>query len=97
MTDTTAERIKAFIEPLRVPPGSKVNLPKDFDPRYRSGIRKKAEGVELLREGVELLADRQRERQAVGNDILAPALEDMERTDLRGRLHALADAAEALA
>ena len=50
-----------------------------------------------LRPGVELLADRQRERQAVGNDILAPALEDMERTDLRGRLHALADAAEALA
>jgi hypothetical protein len=27
--------------------------------------------------------------------VLAPALEDMERTDLRGRLEALADAAEA--
>jgi CHAD domain-containing protein len=52
---------------------------------------------EHLRPGVELLAERQRERQAVGNDILAPALEDMERTDLRGRLHALAAAAEALA
>jgi CHAD domain-containing protein len=50
-----------------------------------------------LRSGVELLAERQRERQAVGNDVLAPALEDMERTDLRGRLEALADAAEALA
>jgi hypothetical protein len=48
-----------------------------------------------LRPGVELLADRQRERQAIGNDVLAPALEDMERTDLRGRLEALADAAEA--
>jgi CHAD domain-containing protein len=50
-----------------------------------------------LRPGIEELAERQRARQAVGNDVLAPALEDMERTDLRGRLYALADAAEALA
>jgi hypothetical protein len=48
-----------------------------------------------LRPGVELLADRQRARQAAGNDVLAPALEDLERTELRARLHALADAAEA--
>ena len=45
--------------------------------------------------GVELLADRQRARQAPGNEVLAAALEDMERTELRARLHALADAAEA--
>jgi CHAD domain-containing protein len=50
-----------------------------------------------LQPGIEELAERQRARQAVGNDVLAPALEDIERTDLRGRLHALADAAEALA
>jgi CHAD domain-containing protein len=48
-----------------------------------------------LKPGVELLAERQRARQAVGNELLAPALEDMERTDLRGRLEALAEAAEA--
>jgi CHAD domain-containing protein len=48
-----------------------------------------------LRAGVDLLADRQRARQAAGNEILAPALEDMERTELRARLYALADAAEA--
>jgi CHAD domain-containing protein len=48
-----------------------------------------------LRAGVDLLADRQRARQEAGNEILAPALEDMERTELRARLHALADAAEA--
>src|ERR1700742_1006574 len=48
-----------------------------------------------LRPGVELLADRQRARQADGNDVLAPALEDMQRTELQARLHALADAAEA--
>jgi CHAD domain-containing protein len=50
-----------------------------------------------LRPGVELMADRQRERQAAGNELLAPELEDLERTDLRGRLEALADAAEAAA
>ena len=50
-----------------------------------------------LSPGVELLADRQRERQATGNDALSAALDDIGRTDLRGRLHALADAAEALA
>jgi CHAD domain-containing protein len=50
-----------------------------------------------LKPGVELLAQRQRERQAAGNELLAPELEDIERTDLRGRLEALADAAEAAA
>ena len=48
-----------------------------------------------LRPGVELLAERQRARQAVGNELLAPEIEDLERSDLRGRLEALADAAEA--
>jgi CHAD domain-containing protein len=48
-----------------------------------------------LKAGVELLADRQRVRQAVGNEVLAAALEDLERTELQARLHALADAAEA--
>jgi CHAD domain-containing protein len=49
---------------------------------------------EALKPGVELLAERQRARQAAGNERLAPALEDLERTDLRGRLEALAGAAE---
>jgi CHAD domain-containing protein len=50
-----------------------------------------------LEPGVALLADRQRARQAAGNDLLALALEDMERVELHARLHALADAAEAAA
>jgi CHAD domain-containing protein len=50
-----------------------------------------------LKPGVELLADRQRERQAVGNEILEAELEEVESADLRGRLEALADAAEAAA
>ncbi|MFG2294448.1 polyphosphate kinase 2 family protein [Streptomyces sp. NPDC048603] len=58
MSDERAERIAEFIRPLRVKPGSKVRLDRDFDPRYRAGL-KKAEGVELLRSGVSLLAEYQ--------------------------------------
>ncbi|WP_336112608.1 polyphosphate kinase 2 family protein [Streptomyces sp. PTD9-10] len=60
MADDRAERIAEFIRPLRVEPGRKVHLADDFDPGYKAGIRKKKEGVELLRVGVELLADYQR-------------------------------------
>ncbi|WP_113705172.1 polyphosphate kinase 2 family protein [Nonomuraea lactucae] len=58
MADTRAERIARLIEPLRVRPGSRVDLGKDFDPRYKADLRKQA-GVELLRAGVSLLAEYQ--------------------------------------
>ncbi|MET9294065.1 polyphosphate kinase 2 family protein [Streptomyces sp. NPDC003077] len=58
--DSTAERIETFIEQLRVPPGSEVDLKQDFDPRFRAGIAKKSDGVELLDVGIELLAEYQR-------------------------------------
>jgi PPK2 family polyphosphate:nucleotide phosphotransferase len=60
MADTRAARIAEFIEPLRVKPGSKVNLSRDFDPGYKAGFLKKRDGVELLQTGVGLLADYQR-------------------------------------
>ncbi len=60
MADKRAKRIAELIEPLRVKPGSKVNLGKDFDPGYRAGFLKKKDGKELLRTGVALLADYQR-------------------------------------
>ncbi|MFH8768748.1 polyphosphate kinase 2 family protein [Streptomyces sp. NPDC017958] len=60
MADDMAERIAEFIRPLRVEPGRKVHLADDFDPGYKAGIHRKKEGVELLRTGVELLADYQR-------------------------------------
>ncbi len=58
MTDERAERIAEFIEPLRVRPGSKVKLGRDFDPRFKAGMKKR-DGVELLRTGVSLLAEYQ--------------------------------------
>jgi PPK2 family polyphosphate:nucleotide phosphotransferase len=60
MADERAGRIAELIKPLRVTPGSKVNLAKDFDPGYKAGVLKKKDGVELLRTGVALLADYQR-------------------------------------
>ena len=60
MADKRAERIAELIKPLRVKPGSKVNLGKDFDPGYKAGVLKKKDGVELLQTGIEMLADYQR-------------------------------------
>jgi PPK2 family polyphosphate:nucleotide phosphotransferase len=51
--------IPGFIEPFRVEPGSKVTLPKDFDPAFKAGVKKKKQGVELLREGIALLSEYQ--------------------------------------
>jgi len=53
------QRAADFIEPFRVKPGSKVKLAKDFDPAFKAGVKKKKEGVALLRGGVELLSEYQ--------------------------------------
>ena len=59
MTEQQAGWIKGLVGPLRVKPGSKVNLPRDFDPGARFGVQSKDDGQELLRQGVELLAEYQ--------------------------------------
>ena len=53
------ERIAEFIKPLRVEPGRKVDLAKDYDPAYKGRLLTKDDGVELLQEGVALLAEYQ--------------------------------------
>lgn len=59
MADARAKRIAQLIEPLRVKPGSKVTLARDFDPGYKASFLKKSDGVELLQAGVSLLAEYQ--------------------------------------
>jgi PPK2 family polyphosphate:nucleotide phosphotransferase len=59
LTAERRARLAQFIEPLRVKPGSSVDLAKDFDPAYKAGIKKKADGVALLQEGVKLLSEYQ--------------------------------------
>jgi PPK2 family polyphosphate:nucleotide phosphotransferase len=51
-----ARRIAEFIEPLRVEPGSEVDLGRDFDPRFKAGLKKR-DGTELLETGISLLAE----------------------------------------
>jgi PPK2 family polyphosphate:nucleotide phosphotransferase len=55
-----AQRIAELIEPLRVEPGAKVKLARDFDPRYRADVVRKKDGRRLLETGIALLADYQR-------------------------------------
>jgi PPK2 family polyphosphate:nucleotide phosphotransferase len=66
MADKRQKRVAEFIQPFLVEPGSKVVLPKDFDPAYKGGIRKKSEGVALLAEGVRLLSEYQARLAAQG-------------------------------
>ncbi len=59
MADDRAERIRRVIEPLRVEPGRKVRLPRDFDPGHTASFVKKADAQEALDDGVQLLAEYQ--------------------------------------
>ena len=54
-----ADKLRALTEPLRVAPGSRVALARDFDPRHLPDGLSKDEGKELLAECVEQLADLQ--------------------------------------
>jgi PPK2 family polyphosphate:nucleotide phosphotransferase len=59
MADQRYERLASFLKPLRVPPGKKVVLAPDFDPKYKAEFLSKEDGVELLKQGVELMAEYQ--------------------------------------
>ena len=59
MADKRLARVAEFIEPFRVEPRSRVDLARDFDPRFKAGVKKKKEGVALLTEGVRMLAEYQ--------------------------------------
>jgi PPK2 family polyphosphate:nucleotide phosphotransferase len=60
MADKRVRRIQELIEPLRVTPGSTVNLARDFDPAYKPEVlKKKKDGTRLLQTGIAMLADYQ--------------------------------------
>jgi PPK2 family polyphosphate:nucleotide phosphotransferase len=59
MVDDRVKLLAKFTEPLRVEPGSKVKLAKDFDPGYRASFLKKKEGAGLLAAGVTVLQEYQ--------------------------------------
>jgi PPK2 family polyphosphate:nucleotide phosphotransferase len=59
VADETAKRMADLIRPLRVRPGSKVDLAKDFDPRYKSELINKRAGESVLQEGVQIVEEYQ--------------------------------------
>ena len=58
LSSTQQKGLAEFIEPFRVTPGTKVTLATDFDPAFKAGVNKE-DGVTLLAEGVQTLADYQ--------------------------------------
>lgn len=48
MDDKTTDGLKKLIQPLRVAPGSKVTLAKDYDPGFTAGWLEKDEGGSTL-------------------------------------------------
>ena len=59
MADKRAERIAELIKPLRVKPGSTVNLARDFDPGYKAGYVRKKDALGIMQRGIEMLCDYQ--------------------------------------
>ena len=58
MPEIGPKRIREFIEPFRVEPGRRVRLPRDFDSASHRK-QSKAEAMEILSQGIELLAEYQ--------------------------------------
>jgi PPK2 family polyphosphate:nucleotide phosphotransferase len=78
VTDQRKERIAAFIEPLRVEPGTHVDLEKDFDPGYRSDVIRKKDGRDLLQSGIALLAEYQARLAAQGTHGVLVCLQSLD-------------------
>jgi PPK2 family polyphosphate:nucleotide phosphotransferase len=59
MNDTRLQRIRDFIQPMRVTPGSEIVLGRDFDSADTGTFFTEKDSKELLHQGVELLDDYQ--------------------------------------
>jgi PPK2 family polyphosphate:nucleotide phosphotransferase len=59
MADTRADFLRRLIEPLKVEPGRRVRLPRDFDPDWHADFVKKEDARETLQRGGALLAEYQ--------------------------------------
>ena len=59
LSEKRRKRLEEFVALLRVKPGSRVNLARDFDPAFKAGVVKKKDGVALLEEGIALMSEYQ--------------------------------------
>jgi PPK2 family polyphosphate:nucleotide phosphotransferase len=59
MPDERVAQLAQLIGPLRVKPGSKVNLARDYDPGFKAGWLNKKDAADELQLGIELLGEYQ--------------------------------------
>jgi PPK2 family polyphosphate:nucleotide phosphotransferase len=71
-------RMEELLEVLRVPPGKKVDLRKDYDPSFTGKWMGKEEAEETLAEGVQLLAQEQDKLYAQDNYAVLMILQAMD-------------------
>ncbi|HEX3456295.1 MAG TPA: polyphosphate kinase 2 family protein [Gaiellaceae bacterium] len=62
------KKIEELVRPLRVEPGRKVELAKDYDPGDRAGFVHKKDATQVLERGVELLSEYQARLAAQDTD-----------------------------
>src|SRR6202012_3872042 len=65
-------------EHLRVAPGTKGELARDYDPGYKAGWARKRDGKELLKLGVDMLAEYQDRLAAEGARALLVILQGID-------------------
>ncbi|MDW7731139.1 MAG: polyphosphate kinase 2 family protein [Methanolobus sp.] len=53
------DRIEAVMDIMRIPPGKKIDLKKDYDPGFKGKWLDKEEAKETLAEGIQILAEMQ--------------------------------------
>ncbi len=58
-TEDMETRIEELMDVMRVPPGKKINLRKDYDPGFTGKWMTKAEAKEILTGGIQMLAEMQ--------------------------------------
>jgi len=73
-----ASRIDELIDVLKVPPGKKIDLRKDYDPGFTGKWLKKEEAEATLSEGVQLLAEMQDKLYAQDNYALLMVLQALD-------------------
>jgi PPK2 family polyphosphate:nucleotide phosphotransferase len=73
-----ATRVEELLDVLRVPPGKKIDLKRDYDPGFTGKWLRKAEAEESLAEGVRLLAEMQDKLYAQDNYALLMVLQALD-------------------
>jgi PPK2 family polyphosphate:nucleotide phosphotransferase len=78
MPDVRAQPFTKLIEKLRVPPGAKVHLGRDYDPAYKADWARKRDGKSRLELSVAMLADYQERLAAEGTRALLVILQGID-------------------